>query len=523
MSSIMLTRRTSKDKRNYNTAKASRKVNLNRQSRHHRKSNKKRSNNRPISREKKTTNEKKLNLINSRVNNFFEKMNLESIARKTKYLMRESPITPFIFLYAFSMQLFATAISMDLLAIQLNTIFCTNITGQALCLRMGQKKSVKFLKACFEECLNMQLQATFSNSLNDVFSMFKGIILEDSTTITLNERVKNLKGCGGAGSKSSLKLNWVFNMCCYAAVAVDLYSGSIPDQKNATKNIKFTKRGMLIIRDLGYFTVAALKEIVKKSAYYLSRVPKGSYLYHNIDDIDPIDISTFFKKITQKSKSVKIPIFIGKVERFSTYLVLAKVPKWVLNQRIKQYKKNNSAKKPSDEYITWARYSVFCTNIPDELFQNHFSSDEASNIVKVIKEIYKVRWQIELIFKKFKSIIKLNVIKAKSKERVFCLVYGKLISIMLTLMVLSYTMSHKYMGREASLWKITAWLAADGRLAKAILTGKYHSLFSSCLKHFKFLCKNSRERKTTQGVIEGLLDQKTRNQKDCFKYAVNMY
>lgn len=448
--------------------------------------------------------EVKIKQINHRVCSFFNKINLLNIARITKYYLKDSPITPLIFIYALSFELFGSNISLDMLAIQVNSIFNIDITAQAFCARMLQKKSVKFLKHCFEEMLRIQLDLSFSNRYKNAFEMFTEVILEDSTTVTLNEKVKEFKGNGGASSKSSFKLNWVFNICNYSSAKIDILSGKTPDQKNAQKNLKSLKKknGSLIIRDLGYFSTTALKIIEKFKCYYLSRLVKGTLIYLQENDEDPVDIKLFFKKITRSNKSSKLLVYIGK-EKFPTWLIVQKVPKWVVNKRVKQYKIKHSWKSPSEEYIEWAKYTIFITNIPDALLEN-----AKCNIKNLIYEIYRIRWQIELLFKSYKSTMKINCIKGRSGNRVLCLIYGKLIAIMLSMMVFSYAASQNYEGREISISKVAEWLVRDKRLANAIFYGVFDRLFVDCLKHFKLLCKDKRNRKTSLEMIQEMLPEK---------------
>jgi hypothetical protein len=403
------------------------------------------------------------------------------------------------------MGLFGSSISLDTLALEMNSIFGTSLTGCAFSLRMGQKKSVNFLRACFESLIATQLESSFENKFGTIFTRFKDVILEDSTMIELNEKTKEFfKGSGGAASKSSLKLNWVFNLCRYAAISVDTYSGNTPDQKNAKKSIKHLRKGMLIIRDLGYFSFEALKKISKKGAYYLSRLSKNICVYRNIDDKEPLDLSAFLKRITTGGKSAKVCVYLGREERLSVDLIVQKVPRWVWQQRVKKYKRKKNGKPLSSEFIALARYSIYITNIPDELWTN-ISSEIDKNISIIIIEIYKVRWQIELLFKKFKSTIKLHIIKGQSKDRVLSLIYGRLIAIMLVLMVLSYAASHTYNGREISLWKVTNWLIRKDRLANAILEGAFSSLYSDIIRVFNLVCKDRRKRKTALELAEEAL------------------
>ena len=502
----MISRKKGYNKHNNKSVKSSR--NINRQIEGSPHILKKKAKHHLVSRDKSSANKVKIKKIDSKVGVFFGNSNLNEIATKTKFLIRKSRITPFIFIYALSMLLYGSSMSLDMLAIQINTIFGANITGQALCLRMGQAKSVKFLKSSFEFLLKLQLEFSFSNEFSAAFSMFKEVRLEDSTTLSLHKHArKDFKGVGGSASKSSLKLNWVFNLCRHAAVAVNLCSGSIPDQTNAKKSMKHLKKGMLIIRDLGYFTIEALNIIIVKKAYYLSRLRQDYLIYLNENDPNSINKETFLKKATLGGKSAQIPIFIGKKDRFATTLILQRVPRWVFNQRIKQYK-IKQAKNPSAEFVTWAKYSIYITNIPKELLTSNLSDCTTSGIEKIIIEIYKIRWQIELLFKRFKSVIKIHVINEKNKNRILCMIYGKLIAIMLSLMVLSYASSHSYKGREISLWKVTIWLIEGQRLAKAIFKGAFGSLYFDFSKQFKLLCKNKRKRKTSLERIEELMPWK---------------
>lgn len=460
----------------------------------------KKNNNIPIS----NSEQNQIKIIRARINKFFHGTDIDKIAKKVGYLIRTSPITPFIFLQAVSLGMSGKEISLNLLASNTNSFFNTSITGSALSQRMAKKESVLFLKTCFSEVLSLHLKSTFKNKVMDMFPMFKAIMLEDSTGMQLSEEAKKFfKGCGGAASKSSVKLNFLFNVCVFGIEAISICPGKVPDRSLANECIKHLKKGMLIVRDMGYFVLKTLGIIHEKGAYYLSRLPKGTCIYLNRDDKEPLDIEVFFKEKTRKNKTCQVEVFLGKEERFSTTLILQKIPNSVLKLRIKKYKKKNSGKSPSEDFITWAKYSVFITNIPEELLINNGSS-----FGELIIEIYKIRWQIELLFKKFKSKIKLHHIKGKGKNQIFCLIYGKLISILLNVMVLSYAASLSYMDREISLWKVNAWLLSKDRLAHAILDGTLDGLYLDLCKHFRLLCKDRRNRKTALERLEEALDSK---------------
>ncbi|MBD2823076.1 transposase, partial [Xenorhabdus sp. 42] len=65
--------------------------------------------------------------------------------------------------------------------------------------------------------------------------------------------------------------------------------------------------------------------------------------------------------------------------------------------------------------------NVYITNIPSE-----YVSKEA------IYDFYSLRWQIEIIFKTWKSIFRIHSNTNVKKERLECHIYGKLIALLLS-------------------------------------------------------------------------------------------
>ena len=88
----------------------------------------------------------KITRIDSQVKSVFDKINLLEVAKSTKYFIRNSAITPLVFVFALSFELFGSNTSLDLLAIKINTIFGIDVTAQAFCERMKQKKSTAEIK-----------------------------------------------------------------------------------------------------------------------------------------------------------------------------------------------------------------------------------------------------------------------------------------------------------------------------------------------------------------------------------------
>lgn len=131
------------------------------------------------------------------------------------------------------------------------------------------------------------------------------------------------------------------------------------------------------------------------------------------------------------------------------------LPDDVINKRLREAKKDsvNRGRTLSKEKKEFLQYGLFITNIEYKLnFKNAF-------------DLYRLRWQIELIFKTWKSILGIHKIRSARVNRVLCEVYGKLIIAALTSqlchiikasrnIVISYHKMLQYIKSVALYWTI---------------------------------------------------------------------
>jgi hypothetical protein len=421
---------------------------------------------------------------------------LDQLAKATGFIKRSGgDITAFSFMYIVSFGFLGNgAIALTYLVAGLRTHFNVNVTPQALSKRINSASSVKFLKAILKKLIEVQLNIRLKSCFSETFSMFNGIYLQDSSQVTLNEYLsEDFRGQGGGASKSALKLDFIYDIANFLVYGMKITSATTNDQTHSKEILKYIKRGGLLIRDLGYFTISVLKAIQDQAAYYISRLSISTHIYLNQKDEEPLDVPKFLEKLRNEGKSLSnIPVYVGKKERLKTRLVAEKVPAHVSKQRRDRFKKDRK-KSPSPYYIEWSGFSIFITNIPETMFSG-----------KIILAIYKIRWQIELVFKNFKTNVEIDILKGTNKNRIESLVYGKLITITVMFIIQNYAASIAG-DKEISGDKVVKLMKSDNRLREAIIHNDISMVLMVLECDLILICKQKRNKKTTYECIKEML------------------
>jgi len=117
--------------------------------------------------------------------------------------------------------------------------------------------------------------------------------------------------------------------------------------------------------------------------------------------------------------------------------------------------------------------------------------------------VYKIRWQIELVFKIWKSQMNIHYLKGTKPERIWCLLYSRMIAATLIFTMYSGIASLCPIGCELSLSKFVNWLKRNGRFTNIIIKGFALDLWNQLIDGFELLCKDwQRKKKTTRKMIE---------------------
>lgn len=342
------------------------------------------------------------------------------------------------------------------------------------------KNSVFFLRNIFE----MLLQKRFRfNQIPEDFKNYKRVLIKDSTCFKVSSDLKDkYKGCGSVEKQTEAVVR--------IQLEYDLLSGSITDFRiesftdqdaaNSTKTIDIIQSGDLIIRDLAYMHKKTLRSIDKKNAFYTCRLdPRISVSEYCNGQYNKLD----FKQIYQfmKEHNIRVlekQVYLGDEKSICTRLIISTLPEELQQQRMRKiYKERKRIRggKPSSEYKARARLTLMITNVPDTQLS-------AENV----NAVYMLRWQIELIFKTWKSVCGLASIKMIKGHRIDCYIHGKLIFILLSWNIIwsMFGFLYRSSNKIVSIYKATKVILGRSQQLADLLIFKKNKIYQFFEKLF---------------------------------------
>jgi hypothetical protein len=247
---------------------------------------------------------------------------------------------------------------------------------------------------------------------------FTSVRLGDSTTVPLPDVLADvLPGCGGkSGSgRAALKVQVLWDFLTGALLRVLLEPGAAADALSPIAD-EPAPAGSLSLFDLGYFALERFAALTRGGASWISRLQFGVLVFDPKGH--PLPLLEFLAS-RPGGGPVDLPVLVGKVERLACRLLAVRVPQEVAARRRQKarQKAQKHGRVPSREYLRWQDWTIFVTDCgPDRLTW------------KAVVVLYRVRWQIELLFKLWKSHCGLAAHRAGAPpQEQLAVVYAKLI------------------------------------------------------------------------------------------------
>jgi len=291
---------------------------------------------------------------------------------------------------------------------------------------------VKFLKKVLERLCQTQCEPL--QELKGRLNYFYDLVVADSTVLHLHDLLEknypsSRNGKGRGKVKSSAKVHVMISANAPAPRVITI-TGEREDDRSYLKIGPWLKDRLLLV-DLGYFKYKLFHQINSYGGYFVSRLFGSSNPLITKDNLAGEEGSPLVgKTIKEILKFMKGDTFDVEAEMKLSYTSKSKGK--VPDKRSKRRKRRDrkaSKKCPNIRTVrfrivgVWnpenGKYHCYITNILDI---SVLSAEEISNV-------YRCRWEIELIFKELKSYYRLDQFDTEKKEVVDALIYVAIISL----------------------------------------------------------------------------------------------
>ena len=344
------------------------------------------------------------------------KDSIERIARETKFVERQSPISGTNFLLALVAGAQSTAEgTLTELATFLYATCGVVVSPQAVDARFNAT-AVAFLETCLGNAMAVLVSAPHRMQ---ALAMFKHVYAMDSTNFNLSQNLAAVfKGNGGAASTAAMRVQFVLDFCT-GAMYFEVGDVTLSDPVALANLINEERVPMdgecLFLSDLGYFKSSTFASIGrKKGLFFLSKLKLKVKLLR----ADETEL-----KLNQILKSS--PNYFEEAILLDGVLcrvIGIRINDEVAGQRIRRANIESKSKSAqiTEDFRQFLHYAIFITNLP------------ACYTMEQLYTLYRIRWQVELVFKTWKSIFRLDKQRSGKEARVRCEVYGRLIASTLT-------------------------------------------------------------------------------------------
>lgn len=349
---------------------------------------------------------------------------VESIAREAKFVQRTSKLNGIRFsrLMIFSGGNISDT-SLEELCHEFKYLFGENLEKQSLNERINEF-AVNFFKLLLEEVLARNLKLS---GFKDILPNQKRIRIKDSTSFQVPEHLKDLyTGSGGVTSKACLKIQFEYDIKTGEVIELSVGSFTNSDLNNSYQTAESIENSDLLIRDLGYISLEFLETIESKLAYYLNRIKSNVNIYQQDKNgcFVPLNLEKIESKMRRsKIKTMGFEVYLGEEKKVKSRVIIEILPKDVIEEKLRKAKRaaQREGRDLGKDTIGRIGLNIFVTNLSEEDLPN-----------EMVRDLYRLRWQVELVFKVWKSLAKIDQTKKDVKcERLECHIYGKLIWVFL--------------------------------------------------------------------------------------------
>lgn len=378
---------------------------------------------------------------------------LEALAREVGFIQRKSKLTAQMYLSLLLFNVFDNGkISLNDHSTELFAEYGVQVRKQSMHERFNEQ-SVAFVRTLLEHHLNNQIIQRCKVAL---LEQFTSVMIRDSTRCQLADFLKkHYPGSGGSASGAGMHVQWEFDLCSGRINDFQLTDALYQDATDALDTVDQVQEGSLLLRDLGYFSTEVIDRINKSKGFYISRLNPQISIYELKDGTyQKLDLAQIRSRMIRDNLPyLELDVCIGTERKVPVRLMIELMPPKETERRLAKAGKEarKKGRMLSAKYKTTAALNMFITNVPATRLP-----------AEQIRTLYRLRWQIEIRFKTWKSFCQMHANKKMNVHRFRTYLYACLLFIFISSEITGNLMS--------IVWNRRGKLLSVMKCFKAIVT-----------------------------------------------------
>jgi hypothetical protein len=342
----------------------------------------------------------------------------EATARATHFVQRRSKLGGAAFAQALVFAWLANPQATVEARAQAAAVAGVAISPQGLEQRCTERAAA-FLEQLLAQAV--RLVVTAEPVVIPLLQRFSAVVLLDSSTLVLPDALGPWwPGCGGATVErtlAALKLQVRFDLLRGTLEGPLLTDGRTHENSSPLQHTPLP-RGALRLADLGFFNLDVFAEMTAQGVYWLSRLLLATAVFTP----DGARCDVLCHLAAQTAPTVELAVCLGATHRLTARLLAARVPDEVANQRRRRLHADarRRGRTPSAAQLAAADWTLLVTTAPAALLS-----------LREALVLARARWQVELLFKLWKSHGQIKTSRSTKPWRVLCEVFAKLLAMLI--------------------------------------------------------------------------------------------
>jgi hypothetical protein len=425
------------------------------------------------------------------------------LARQTRWSRRQGKIDSFEFLT--SLVFGQMAASRPTLSSQAQSL-SEAVTRQGIDQRYNPQ-AVEYLKASFAHVMAQTLDWSPAHPQAEALrAHFGALYLLDSTCFDCPESLQDLfPACGGDGSAANLKVLLRYELITGRLEPLQVLAGKRSDQGQALGAAQRLLEGQLQLQDKGFYDAKAWQAAQQRGAYLLMPLPHSLTLWL-AEPADPketqLDLAAALAASVEDQVSWSALYLGRKGHRAGPLRLVAfrlSPGSAERHRRGLRESMRTQGRTPSAQALQLAGWLLLVTNAPAQKLPSSMMS-----------YLYRLRWQVELIFRQTKTVLRLNKSESNAPDRVQCEVWARLICAVLLFLWHAHASAQcwRLHGCEVSFEKLIRLMQHWGLTVARAFLGEASGLLGLLRTLWKHILCNARKgrQKSRPTTWENLFD-----------------